>query len=116
MHIHLLLNHTALIEDNRKPTVTVSPPYAGTLTAEGIDYPIANYATVKGYKSVHVPSLGMPRDIDPDEADGKCTPEDFASSQCYRVDVYVDCIVLNGLSFSGTNATPVPLGTYKIPT
>lgn len=34
MHIHLLLNHTALIEDDRKPTVTVSPPYAGTLTVE----------------------------------------------------------------------------------
>lgn len=40
MHIHLLLNHTALIEDDRKPTVTVSPPYAGTLTVEGIEYPI----------------------------------------------------------------------------
>ena len=40
MHIHLLLNHTALIEDDRKPTVTVSPPYAGTLTVEGTEYPI----------------------------------------------------------------------------
>jgi hypothetical protein len=29
MIIHLLLNHTALIEDDRKPTVTVCPPYAG---------------------------------------------------------------------------------------
>lgn len=76
--------------------------------------PLANYSTVKGYKSVHVPSLGMPRDINPDATDGKYTPEDFKSSQCYRVDVYTDCIVLNGLSFSGTNATPVPLGTYKL--
>ena len=40
MKIHLLLNHTALIEDDRKPIVTVSPPYAGTLTVEGINYPI----------------------------------------------------------------------------
>lgn len=35
MHIHLLLNHTALIEDDRKPTVTVSPPYAGTVSVQG---------------------------------------------------------------------------------
>lgn len=34
MHIHLLLNHTALIEDDRKPTVTVSPPYAGGISSE----------------------------------------------------------------------------------
>ena len=78
--------------------------------------PIANYATVNGYKSVHVPSLGMPRDINPNATDGKYTPEDINASQCYIMDVYKDCIVLNGLSFSGTNATPVPLGTYKIPT
>lgn len=79
------------------------------------DDPIANYATVKGYKSVHVPSLGMPRDINPDATDGKYTPEDFKSSQCYRVDVYPDCIVLNGLEL-GTGGVPViePLGTYKI--
>lgn len=35
MHIHLLRNHTALIEDDRKPTVTVSPPYAGTISVQG---------------------------------------------------------------------------------
>ena len=35
MHIHLLLNHTALIEDDRNPTVTVSPPYAGTVSVQG---------------------------------------------------------------------------------
>lgn len=29
MKITLLLNHTALIEDDRNPTVTVSPPYTG---------------------------------------------------------------------------------------
>ena len=34
MNIHLQLNHTALIEDDRKPTVTVSPPYEGTMTVE----------------------------------------------------------------------------------
>ena len=77
--------------------------------------PLANYATVKGYKSVHVPSLSMPRDINPNATDGKYTPEDINSSQCYIMDVYKDCIVLNGLEL-GTNGVPViePLGTYKI--
>lgn len=74
-------------------------------------------ATVKGYKSVHVPSLGMPRDIDPTASADKDTPEDFKSSQCYRVDVYKDCIVLNGLEF-GTSGIPTveALGSLKIST
>lgn len=79
--------------------------------------PIANYATVKGYKSVHVPSLGMPRDIDPTASADKDTPEDFKSSQCYRVDVYDDCIVLNGLELGTTGVPSVEvLGTLKINT
>lgn len=81
------------------------------------DDPIANYATVKGYKSVHVPSLGAPRDINPNATDGKYTPEDPASSQCYLVDVYPDCIVLNGLDFGTTGVPTVEvLGTLKINT
>ena len=81
------------------------------------DDPIANYATVKGYKSVHVPSLGAPRDINPNATDGKYTPEDPASSQCYLVDVYPDCIVLNGLEFGTTGVPSVEvLGTLKINT
>lgn len=67
MIIHLLLNHAALIEDDRKPTVTVSPPYAGTLTVEGIDYTIAPEGTptprisgVIGYvKAYYTDSLGI---------------------------------------------------------
>ena len=79
--------------------------------------PLANYATVKGYKSVHVPSLGMPRDINPNATDGKYTPEDINSSQCYRVDVYPDCIVLNGLELGTTGVPSVEvLGTFKINT
>ena len=35
MKIYLRLDHTALIEDDRKPTVTVSPPYAGTVWVQG---------------------------------------------------------------------------------
>lgn len=79
--------------------------------------PLANYATVKGYKSVHVPSLGKPRDINPDATDGNYTPEDFKSSQCYRVDVYNDCVVLNGLELGATGEPSVEvLGTFKINT
>ena len=79
--------------------------------------PLANYATVKGYKSVHVPSLGIPRDINPNATDGKYTPEDINSSQCYRVDVYPDCIVLNGLELGTTGVPSVEvLGTLKINT
>ena len=79
--------------------------------------PLANFATVKGYKSVHVPSLGMPRDIDPTASADKDTPEDFKSSQCYRVDVYEDCIVLNGLELGTTGVPSVEvLGTLKINT
>lgn len=78
----------------------------------------ANYTKLNGYPSVHVPSLGNPRKLL--GADGSWNDKDESGSihpaQAYLVDVYEDCIVLNGLSFSGANATPVPLGTYKIPT
>ena len=76
--------------------------------------PLANHATVKGYKSVHVPSLGMPRDINPDATDGTYTPEDFKSSQCFRVDRYADRVVLNGLSYAEGKWLPVAVGTYGI--
>ena len=67
MKIILLLNHTALIEDDRKPIVTVSPRRAGTLTVEGTDYPIAPEGTptpriqgVIGYvKAYYTDSLGI---------------------------------------------------------
>ena len=35
MYIHLRSDHTALIEDDHKPTVTVSSPYAGTVSVQG---------------------------------------------------------------------------------
>lgn len=35
MKLHLRLDYTALIEDDRKTTVTVSPPYAGTVSVQG---------------------------------------------------------------------------------
>jgi hypothetical protein len=39
---------------------------------------------------------------------------DDTKSQGYIVDVYADCIVLNGWDFIGSK--PVPLGVYKINT
>lgn len=71
----------------------------------------ANYTERNGFKSVHIPSLGLPRDIDFDTNQSK---DDPSASQGYIVDVYDDCIVLNGWDFIGNK--PVPLGTYKIET
>ena len=71
----------------------------------------ANYTERNGFKSVHVPSLGTPRDINFDTMKSK---DDNSASQGYIVDVYNDCIVLNGMDF--VNSKPIPLGTYKINT
>ena len=71
----------------------------------------ANYTEKNGFKSVHVPSLAIPRDVD---TVNKVSVDDRSASQGYIVDVYADCIVLNGWDFTGNK--PVPLGTYKIPT
>ena len=71
----------------------------------------ANYTEKNGFKSVHVPSCGRSRDVN---LTSNTTPEDMSSSEGYIVDVYDDCIVLNGWNFVGNK--PVPLGTYKIDT
>ncbi len=71
----------------------------------------ANYTERNGFKSVHVPSLAIPRDVD---IENKKSVDDRSASQGYIVDVYEDCIVLNGLDF--ISEKPVPLGTYKIDT
>lgn len=71
----------------------------------------ATYTEKNGFKSVHVPSLGRPRNLN--LSDGT-TPEADSESQGYIVDVYDDCIVLNGMDF--VNEVPVPLGVYKIET
>jgi predicted phosphodiesterase len=71
----------------------------------------ATYTERNGFKSVHVPSVGKPRDIILSTGE---TPEDNNGSQGYIVDVYPDCIVLNGWDFIGNK--PVPLGVYKIDT
>lgn len=69
----------------------------------------ANYTEKNGFKSVHTPSLGRPRDVD---FEAESTPYADSESQGYIVDVYDDCIVLNGMDF--VNNEPVPLGTFKI--
>lgn len=69
----------------------------------------ANYTEINGFKSVHIPSLSKPRVVVSND-----TPFDYSKSQGYIVDVYDDCIVLNGMDF--INNKPVPLGTYKIDT
>lgn len=71
----------------------------------------ANYTEKNGFKSVHIPSLGVPRDVD---TVNKVSVNDNRASQGYIVDVYADCIVLNGMDF--INNVPVPLGTYQINT
>lgn len=71
----------------------------------------ANYTEKNGFKSVHVPSLTLPRDVILDTGE---TPEDQAGSQGYIVDVYEDCIVLNGWDFVRNQWAPH--GVLKIET
>lgn len=68
----------------------------------------ANYSTALGFKSVHVPSTAYCRDI----RSGAMVNVEIV--QGYIVDVYDDCIVLNGMDF--INNECVPLGVYKIDT
>ena len=71
----------------------------------------ATYTEKNGFKSVHIPSLGRPRNIDLLSA---TTPYADSEAQGYIVDVYDDCIVLNGMDL--INNKPVPLGVFKIDT
>lgn len=100
----------------------------------------ANYTERNGFKSVHVPSLATPREIEytyqkkdengnvietnkttvPDNSGAlgalvsMASTDDRNGSQGYIVDVYEDCIVLNGWDFVGNK--PVPLGVLRIDT
>jgi DNA repair exonuclease SbcCD nuclease subunit len=71
----------------------------------------ANFSEENGFKSVHVPSSASPRRLV--SADGTWEAAN-SDSQGYIVDVYEDCIVLNGWDF--VNNQYVPLGVYKIAT
>lgn len=94
----------------------------------------ANYTEKNGFKSVNASSLSTPRDILYTYDKGGVITEttvpdvsgqlgtliktaakgDGSASEGYIVDVYDDCIVLNGWDFIENK--PVPLGTYKIDT
>jgi predicted phosphodiesterase len=73
----------------------------------------ANYSSAVGYRSVHIPSLAVPRD----KKDNGFTIA-YAESEGYTVDVYDNYIVLNGRDFIDNDADGhiIPLGTYKIDT
>ncbi len=73
----------------------------------------ANYTERNGFKSVHIPSLGVPRGINLNVAPIKAV-DDNSASEGYIVDVYDDCIVLNGMDL--IDNIPIALGTYKIDT
>lgn len=66
-----------------------------------------NYTNKNGFHSVHIPSLSRPRDVI-----NNTLVYAPSESQGYIVDVYDDCIVLNGMDF--INNEPVPLGTFRI--
>lgn len=69
----------------------------------------ANYTEKNGFRSVHIPSLTRPCAI----IDGVRTYQN-EKSYAYIMDVYADCIVLNGLDLIANKA--VPIGTYRINT
>lgn len=81
------------------------------------NYGYVSFADGSGYKSIHIPSLAVPRDID---ADGSPKPlEDlYAESEGYIMEVYPNYIVLNGRDFVGGDEDGhwSALGTYKIDT
>jgi predicted phosphodiesterase len=71
----------------------------------------ANYTSKNGFKSVHIPSLGRPRNINLESAE---TPYADSEAQGYIVDVYNNCIVLNGMDL--INNKPIPIAQYCLDT
>lgn len=69
----------------------------------------ANFSEENGFKSVHVPSSGAPRRLM--NTTGTWQAAD-SESQGYIVDVYADCVILNGMDL--VNNRHIPLGVYKI--
>ena len=69
-----------------------------------------NYTNKNGFHSVHVPSLAAPAFVNASGSREQTTAESYG----YIVDVYDNCIVLNGMDL--INNEYVPLGVYKINT
>lgn len=78
----------------------------------------ANYSSAFGYKSVHIPSLASPRGTIDETTGGATGATIYAESEGYIVDVYGDCIVLNGRDFIDNEADghDIPIARYKIDT
>ncbi|MCR4803678.1 MAG: metallophosphoesterase [Lachnospiraceae bacterium] len=72
----------------------------------------ANYDTVFGINSIHIPSLSVPRDGDASGASSATYI--YADSEGYIVDVYETAIVLKGRDFADSKFLPIAL--YKIDT
>jgi hypothetical protein len=74
----------------------------------------ANYSSEVGYRSVHIPSISVPRDM---AGSGGYTNV-YAESEGYVVDVYDNYIILNGRDFIDNDADGhiLPIATYKIDT
>lgn len=84
----------------------------------------ANYNAADGFRSVHVPSLGRPREI----VDGVLSGYLNSDSEGYVVDVYANHIVLKGYDFIASDIVPIaqycidttvqmiPAGTFTDPT
>lgn len=75
----------------------------------------ANYSDKDGYRSVHIPSLSVPRGL---KDDGSALEYKSAESEGYVVDVYDDYIILNGRDFidNDNDGNIIPIATYKIDT
>lgn len=75
---------------------------------------LANYSDAVGYRSVHIPSISVPRDM----AESGGYTNVYAESEGYVVDVYDDYIILNGRDFIDNDADGhiLPIATYKIDT
>ena len=71
--------------------------------------PVATYSTTDGFRSIHIPSASRPRDV----VDGELVNRDD-EGQGYIIDVYDDCVMLNGVDL--INNKYVPIGVYKIDT
>ena len=73
----------------------------------------ANYSAAVGYRSVHIPSLSVPRDIA-----GSSYTTIYAESEGYIVDVYDNFVILNGRDFIDNDADGhiLPIATYLIDT
>lgn len=69
----------------------------------------ANYSEALGYRSVHIPSLAVPRDIV-----GSALSNIYAESEGYVVDVYADGVHLRGRDF--VKGEFLPIASYWLDT